>query len=385
MSMDANLFTEGAVYYYENKTNTKSDYKNESLNHDFLVSRPVYVLKSNSSPEDEFTINVLAITSSQHRIGIPINIDGLRNGKILPGSIRSVHKEYLTKYMGHVSEDLKEEVFMAVKYHLGYTDKKPKYMVEYEHNQSRKEKIIKNLTPMQKTVYDFLEKKCVFKENYFATFDELYTAYRKFATDDGYCKVQPVSKAFKRISEEIFGVTCRIENRTKIFYGMGINGNVHKLNLESELKARQKKNVLLENVSVNDSDIDTMTNQELFMLLDEGSKNVYKHLDIAQKISNYTKSAYHLDIPDIDVNDIHIMKKMIENDVDFRKKKVFRMLDSGEGPVSFNTIDQYVFYICSDEEIMEHISRKYIKKGGINALRRTVRNNIKHYFVKIKM
>lgn len=287
--------------------------------------------------------------------------------------------------MGHVSEDLKGEVSMAVKYHLGYTDEKPKYIVEYEQDQSRKEKIIKNLTPMQKTVFNFLEKRCVFKENYFATFDELYTAYRKFVIDDGYNKVQPVSKAFKKISEEIFGVSCRVENRTKIFYGMGINGNVHKLNLENELKARQKKNVLLENVSVNDSDIDTMTNQELFMLLDENSKYVYKHLDIAQKISNYTKSAYHLDIPDIDVNDIHIIKKMIENDVDFRKKKVFRMLDSGEGPVSFNTIDQYVFYICSDEEIMEHINRKYIKKGGINALRRTVRNNIKHYFVKIKM
>lgn len=385
MSMDANLFTEGAVYYYENRTNTKSDYKNESLNHDFLVSRPVYILKSNASPEDEFTVNVLAITSSHHRVGISINIDGLRNGKILPGAIRSVHKQYLTKYMGHVSDELKKEVSDAVKYHLGFVDEKPMYIVEYEKAQNHRKKIIKNLTPMQKTVYDFLEKKCVFKENYFVSFDELYTAYRKFAANDGYCKVQPTSKAFMKLSKELFDVECKTENRVKIFYGMGINGNVHKVNLDKELKARQRKSVLLENVALNDSDIDDMTNQELFMLLDENSKNVYKHLDIAQKISNYTKSAYHLDIPEIDVNDIHIVKKMIENEVNFRKKKVFRMLDNGSAPVEFNTIDQYVFYVCTNEEIMEHINERYLRKGGITGLRRTVRNNIKHYFVKIKM
>ena len=30
--MDANLFSEGAIYYYENRTNSKKDYSNENLN-----------------------------------------------------------------------------------------------------------------------------------------------------------------------------------------------------------------------------------------------------------------------------------------------------------------------------------------------------------------
>ena len=35
--MDANLFSEGAIYYYENRTNSKKDYSNENLNHDFIM------------------------------------------------------------------------------------------------------------------------------------------------------------------------------------------------------------------------------------------------------------------------------------------------------------------------------------------------------------
>ena len=60
--MDADLFTEGAIYWYENKTNSKKDYDNSEINHDFLVSRPVYILRNNKTNFDEFTVNVVIVT-----------------------------------------------------------------------------------------------------------------------------------------------------------------------------------------------------------------------------------------------------------------------------------------------------------------------------------
>lgn len=136
--MDANLFSEGAIYYYENRTNSKKDYNNEDLNHDFIVSRPVYILDTNPVPFDVYTVNILTITSSSNRIGVPININGYRDGKILPYAVHSVHKEYLTRYLGQVSDEMKEMIKSAVQYHLGFSKDIPKYITDYEEAERKK-------------------------------------------------------------------------------------------------------------------------------------------------------------------------------------------------------------------------------------------------------
>lgn len=379
--MDTDLFTEGAIYWYENKTNTKKDYKDDSINHDFLVSRPVYILKSNKSCFDEFTINVIAITSSSRRIGIPINIDGIRDGKILPYNIRSVHKEYLTRYMGHVSDDMKEYVNNSILYHLGFSDEKPQYLIEYENIQEKLKTYVNDLNIREKSVYDFIEKRCLQKPSYYAKSTELFQIYRRYYSDVGYSRLQDFNNTISKLRDIYPDISINIENKEKIFLGISLNGNVHK-NESVEMvgdKVSHKKKVY------SDTDIITFTEmsyEEIIDTLDDESKKSYFSLDIIQKIDNYCRNIDHMVLQNVSDKDYPAIKALINIEINEKKEKVFKILSNKVNPLNLNTINQYIVFISSNEEILKYTDPKYLKKGGISKLRKTLKNNVKHYFVK---
>lgn len=379
--MDTDLFTEGAIYWYENKTNTKKDYKDDSINHDFLVSRPVYILKSNKSCFDEFTVNVIAITSSSRRIGIPINIDGIRDGKILPYNIRSVHKEYLTRYMGHVSDDMKEYVNNSILYHLGFSDEKPEYLIEYENIQEKLKTYVNDLNIREKSVYDFIEKRCLQKPSYYAKSTELFQIYRRYYSDVGYSRLQDFNNTISKLRDIYPDISINIENKEKIFLGISLNGNVHK-NESVEMvgdKASHKKKIY------SDTDIITFTEmsyEEIIDTLDDESKKSYFSLDIIQKIDNYCRNIDHMVLQNVSDKDYPAIKALINIEINEKKEKVFKILSNKVNPLNLNTINQYIVFISSNEEILKYTDPKYLKKGGISKLRKTLKNNVKHYFVK---
>ena len=370
--MDANLFSEGSIYYYENSTHTKADYHDQSINQDFIVSRPVYILKSNPTPFETFTITVLVITSSQHRVGIPINIDGYKDGKILPYKIHSVHKEYLTTYMGRVNDEMISTINEAVKYHQGYSDIVPQYIVDYEVRQEN----INNLSVKEKTVYDFIENKCIFNSNYYVDFTELFRCYKKYAQSTGYTRTQDFSRMLNKHLDLYPTVEIRVENNVKKIYGFSICGNIHKVTI-SEKKEHTTKHAEAANMK--------LPNSELRKLLSNEALKVYDALDIIQKISNYYSSPENMDIKSIPLQDKAIVKRMIENDVNKRKKKVLNKMSNGTNPYNMNDIDQYIIYICTDDEILNNLSDKYRKPGGVNRIKKIIRQNIKHFFSYVKM
>lgn len=379
--MDADLFTEGAIYWYENKTNTKEDYEDENLNHDFLVSRPVYILRTKKVPFDLFTVNVVAITSSSRRVGIPINITGIRDGKILPYNVRSVHTQYLTRYMGHASKEIMDEVYQAVQYHMAYTDIKPKYLEKYESVLQRKERLVTELNQRESTVYEFVNKKCVFKSNYFTDTTELFQLYKKWYPD-GYKRLQDFNNAFTKIIEVFPETSIRIEYKKKIISGMSINGNIHK-NTPVEVieeQASHKKKVYDE-ITLN---LQGMTRDQIIDTLDDVSKKAYYSLDIIEKIDNYCRDVSKLRLPKVSAKDIPAVHMLIKQDIDEKKKKVFRLMDQHLNPLSFSTVNQYLVFICSNDEILKHIDEKYLRKGGLPKIRKTLKNNVQHYFVKCK-
>ena len=376
--MDADLFSEGSIYYYENTSRTKKDYYDSSINKDFLVSRPVYILKSNPISFDTFTINVLPITSSSKRVGIPINIDGLKDGKILPYSIYSVHRENLTTYMGRVSDEMISSVRDAVQYHLGYSDVVPQYMADHDIIMKKLNDKINKMTVLEKTVYDFLEKKCAFDSNFYAEYNELFRLYRKVYQKTGYTRSQDFSRILNKLMEFHPSVELKVENQIKRYYGLSIIGNIHKTDIDKGKELNTKRNA-------ENSIVLLSPNSELSKHLSDEGKKVYDRLDIIQKISNYYSSPNNMDIEGIPTEDKQTIKKMIENDVNKRKKKVLAALDKGESPLGMNDIDQYVIYICTDNEILDHLSSKYRKPGGVNRLKRIIRQNIHHFFNQIKM
>lgn len=386
MGKDADLFTEGSIYYYENKTNTKGDYLDNSVNHDFLVSRPVLVLKQRPAPLDDYTVNVVTITSSNNRVGIPININGLKNGQILPNKIYSLHKEYLTQYMGKASDEIIKEVNESVKYFFGFSDEKPKYLVNYENELIRREKIINNLTLKERSVYEFIKNKCVFKDIYYTNSSELFFTYRKGTYSDSYTKQGHFSNSLNKILTLFPNVTCKIENGIKVIHGFSINGNTHKIETPSQESSKHKRETMItlnKNI-VEDTNLENMRRDELIMALTDKSRKIYEQLDIIQKIQNYViKDPYYMQIDNVIKDDLPIIKQLIEKDVGKRKMNMLRLLDRGLSPMELNTTEQYVFYICDDNEIMRHISSKYLKKGGLPLIRRNIKNNIKHLFVKL--
>lgn len=386
MGKDADLFTEGSIYYYENRSNTKSDYLDNSVNHDFLVSRPVLVLKQRPAPLDDYTVNVVTITSSNNRVGIPININGLKNGKIMPNKIYSLHKEYLTQYMGKVSDEIIKEVNESVKYFFGFSDKKPQYLIDYENELIRREKTINELTLKERSVYEFIKNKCVFKDIYYTNSSELFYTYRKGSYSDSYTKHGNFSNSLNKILTLFPNITCTMENGIKVIHGFSINGNTHKIGLlpQESTKHKRETMITLNKNIVEDTNLENMRRDELIMALTDKSRKIYEQLDIIQKIQNYViKDPYYMQIDNVIKDDLPIIKQLIEKDVGKRKMNMLRLLDRGLSPMELNTTEQYVFYICDDNEIMRHISSKYLKKGGLPLIRRNIKNNIKHLFVKL--
>lgn len=377
--MDVDLFSEGSIYYYTNKSHTKEDYRKDSINHDFLVSRPVYVLKSNPTPFECFTINVLAITSSSNRVGIPININGIIDGKILPFAIHSVHKDNLTKYMGRASDEIIQSVSQATKYHQGFTDVIPEYVQEYIDYMDRINNKIKQMSVKEKSVYLFIKDVCEHKPTSVIPYDDLFKEYKNHTRNTQYTRTQDFSKVLKRHIDDFPQVHIEIEN--KITYVHGLSVKVHKSNNQSQTQT--KKTVIGDSAKLYNNITD---NSQLYSRLTKRARNIYDRLDIVQKISNYHKDYRTMDIAEtLNEEDKIIMKRMIVNDVDRKKQKIFRRLDNGESPLNMKTTDQYLMYVCSINELREHISEKYIKRNSINYIRKELKQNVKHYFVKVDM
>lgn len=382
--MDANLFAEGSIYFYINKSNSKKDYHNDDINHDFLVSRPVYVIKQKPAPCEDFTINVLSITSSKRRVGIGINIDGLKDGKILPGRIYSVHKEYLTKYMGRANDKIIKEVSDALDYHFGNSDIKPKYILDYEDSIERTNAMINNFTIKEKTIYDFITDKCVFKDDYYTNINELYKSYSKAMekTSDGYSKPQHFSRAIVKVCNVFPSITITNQNQIKMIHGLSLNGNVHKNQEEdnSEFKGSLRRPVMLERESLQ---IESMDKDELLDALSTKGRSIYDKLDIIEKIQKFNVPAEDLELNGLLVDDKPIIKKLIDDEIIEKKKYVYNLLDEGQSPINLNTIYQYIIYISPTRELIKHVKHKYLKKGGVGRLKGEIRKNIKHFFIKI--
>ena len=63
---------------------------------------------------------------------------------------------------------------------------------------------------------------------------------------------------------------------------------------------------------------------------------------------------------------------------------MFKVLDKGLNPLNMTTINQYIIFISTNEELLNHIDDKYLRKGGLPKLRKKLKNNVQHYFVKYK-
>lgn len=379
--MDVNLFSEGSIYYYVNKSNTKNDYYNDSINHDFLVSRPVYILKSNPLPFESFTINVLAITSSCHRTGIPININGITDGKILPYAIHSVHTDNLTKYMGKASDSIMQEVSEAVKYHQGYTDKIPRYIQEYNEYMKHINEKIKNMSIKEKGVYLFIKDICSHKPSSKILYNDLFDEYKKHTKNSEYTRSQDFGRVLKKSIPDFPNVKIEIENKTTYVLGLDISEKTKNKNIKKE--GNTSKKVISDTKQMYESVTD---NTQLYPKLTNDAKRVYDKLDIIQKISNY-----HVDYKKIELSDLLgetdklIIKRMIVNDVDVRKRKILKRLANGESPLNMKTTDQYIVYICSYTELSKNIAKKYLEHNTIDNIKRHIKKNIKHYFVRVNI
>lgn len=376
--MDADLFTEGAIYYYENQTNTKKDYYNDFLNHDFMVSRPVYILGSNQSGFDELQIRVLAITSSSRRPGIPINITGIKNGKILPYNIRSVGKEYLLKYMGHVNKNIIDEVNRAVKFHLGFSSEKPKYIIEHEEHERKIRELEESLTEKEMSVYNFIHGFCSFNGNMTVRYEELLQAYTECNLENKYSRSQDFSRSLNKIILEYPNVKPKIEHQIKIYNGIGLSTNIPKKEKEKHHNAPKKKSVVF---SKNNSEEDyhILPDDKIYELMTDASKQYYDKLDIVQKISNYNRMPQNIDF-NIDQNDIKYIKELMIRDITKMKSKLIKLLQNGESPNNLSSTYQYLLFTLSNEEISSYVQGKYLKKGGVKRLRRSMKENIKQYF-----
>lgn len=376
--MDAKLFTEGSLYYYENRTNSKKDYKNPDINHDFIVSRPVYILDSKETDFDVYTVNVLVVTSSPNRIGIPININGYRDGKVLPFSIYSLHKENLVRYLGQVSESMKNEIRNAVMYHLGFTEKTPKYIEDYKKFESYRKDLIKNLTPKESTVNNLLEEQCLFKKNYYVDARELFNTYKKRCKDNGYTRINDFNKCITKLQQIYPSISIDIINKNKIFNGVSINGNIHRK--EHLTEDKKTKGIVSDNITKDHSiEISEMNRDQLITVLESEQLKIYEGMDILQKFKNRKKSLDDLDFKTIDHYNARIMKRLIEIDIDNIEKSIKSRLRAGKCPYDLSNYDQFIIYHWSNDEIRKNINPKYIKKGVIK-LKRSMKQNIQYLF-----
>lgn len=375
--MDANLFVEGTIFYYENSTNTKSDYCDETLNHDFIVSRPVYILDAKETSFDVYTVNILTITSSIHRVGIPINLNGYREGKILPYSIHSVHKEYLKKYIGSVSEELKKEVRQAVQYHLNFSDKIPEYLIEYQKVKSKIDSIIPNLTIRERGIYETL-KSCYICDAYRISMDLFLNYYKdKISAEKRYSRKCDITRAIQKLNE-IFP-SIMIEEENKITYIRGISTE-HDLMMDQDVRNNISINGVRtkfypKDLEDHENYIQTSTKKDLLHSLSTNQKKVYERMDIIEKVQLLHNPSLRESYTTNDKYEYSIMRSIIERDVHEKEVRIKQRLTNGESPNSMNHINQLIIYYMNDDELERCIKEKYQKKG-IRELKKTIKNQI---------
>lgn len=375
--MDTNLFSEGSIYYYENISSTKCDYKDETKNHDFITSRPVYIIDSNQCEFfNKQKVNILVITSSTQRIGIDINIDGTRSGKVLPYSIYSVSPENLVKYLGQVSPSIKKDIRNAVKYHLGFTEEKPKYLIDYEHFINKRNEFIKKLTLKEKGLYDLLNAHCKFKDLYYVTYDEFFTTYKK-RINHYYTRKTDFTKALTKLLEIFPNVTMEEINHEKILYGVSIKTNIHKMN-----KTRNNLNDFGIDVSddpIKGVNINSLDKSSLLELITPEQKKIYETLDLTDKFKNYKKEPREFSFKIINDFNGRAVKRLLEIDIDIKYNSIKAKLKNGESPFEMKQQQQFLVYHMTNNEILEFINPKFYKKG-IGQFKRSIKQNIRWMF-----
>lgn len=398
-TMDARLYVEGAIYYYENKTNTKKNYYDESINHDFMVSRPVFVLESPKLPFKTFTIHVLAITSSPDRIGIPINIDGHREGKILPYSIHSIHPEYLREYMGQASEEIIQQVRLAVDFHLGRSEIKPIYLTSYEERMKFIENMYNEMTLRERVLYHFLKDRCTFKSKNYVSQEELFSSYQQFAGKKAYDRMSDFTRSLNKIMNVLPEIQKHREGKSYIFYGMSVKKLEHDITLPGGKKAgsfqrdkslpqgkRVYEHTTAHIIELHSNKSYCRANDPLIDKISEPAFQAYRKMDIIEKINNFKKTINLMDISRCPEDDLPLVKQMIENDVQQMKEKLFNLLDNGENPMNLSSAYQFLLYNCNNTEVIYHTNKKWMKRyKGIYRLKGMLKNNIRHYFVRLKL
>lgn len=376
--MDAKLFVEGSIYFYENRTNTKKDYEDPELNHDFLVSRPVYILDSNPVPFDMFTVNVLAITSSQNRAGISVNVNGYRDGKILPYAIHSLHRENLVRYMGQVSEEMRDEVRQAVAYHMNFITKEPKYLTEYRAYRDFRKKFIISLSTKEKCLYDVFSTMLLFDSDYYMSIEEFFQIYHKSNVSDPYDRNANVSRTLRKIIENIYPrIQIMDINQQKVVLGCSVIGKIHRKGTDNDPLSRGIRS----ETSKYGTDVEELnTREELLEAIHPTQKKVYESLDMVMKLKNYRTNPDNFSFNTYDQRNARIMKKLLLLDVDEEKERVGERLKEGESPLNMSQHCQVVIFYMSDSDIRKYCDKKYYKHG-IKTLKKKIHSKI-YYLIR---
>lgn len=126
---DLNVYARGSVYWYVNPYTNKEDYVKDDTNQDFLTSRPVLIVSEFISTAYDH-VQVVPLTSNPQRPGIRIHFS-IGNGiysTILPYNIHYVSVKYLRQYGGQLNRFILNEVYDAMDFHMGRTDKIPEYI-----------------------------------------------------------------------------------------------------------------------------------------------------------------------------------------------------------------------------------------------------------------
>ena len=131
--MDVNAFSKGAVYWYVNPNTSKTKYGLPGENQDFITDRPVIVISENRDETISLSsVECVLCTCSDRRAGFVIEMNNYDKTKtmescIMPYTMRSIDKSYLTNYQGQISNELLEKIYQAIDYHLGRDDVVPEY------------------------------------------------------------------------------------------------------------------------------------------------------------------------------------------------------------------------------------------------------------------
>lgn len=375
--MDANLFSEGSIYYYENNTNTKKDYENENLNHDFLVSRPVYIIGT-VSPFQSYTINVLELTSNTKRPGIPINVTGWRHGKIVPYCTYSVHPEYLTRYMGQVNEELQKEIRDAYKYHCGFSTELPIYMKKEQERKLEIDNFVRKLTLKEKSVFKFFNSKCIIGDFLYCNINELWEEYKLTSYATKYETINNFSKAITKLMKLFPEIeTDSLEETASVVYtGICLKKNMQLKQTSDNLNILSRKEVLVrEPKTLIESDTLTMTSEELLNHLTPSSLKKYEKMDLIDKIKNWKNNPNDTKLDIHNVSDLWVIKRLIALEIEELQFRMFKELEKGINPNALSASRKYILYRSSDDEIQKYVNKKYLKRG-IGKLRKQIRASI---------